>query len=73
VEVGDLRSAELRSKDSVDGAERTGSGRAFQSVTVLKEGVFVGISAGRKWDECISFHIVGCVSRAALPEMISRD
>ena len=35
MEVGDLRSAELRSKDSVDGAERTGSGRAFQSVTVL--------------------------------------
>jgi len=33
VEVGDLQSAAR--KDSVDGAERTGSGRVFQSVTVL--------------------------------------
>jgi len=34
VEVGDLQSAAW--KDSVDGAEQTGSGRrAFQSVTVL--------------------------------------
>jgi len=33
VEVGDLRSAARN--DSIDGAERTASGRAFQSVTVL--------------------------------------
>ena len=33
VEVDDLWSAAR--KDSVDGAERTGSGRAFQSTTVL--------------------------------------
>jgi len=35
VEVDDLWSAAR--KDSVDGAERTGSGRTFQSVTVLEK------------------------------------
>jgi len=64
VEVGDLRSAAR--KDSVDGAERSGSGNCAG-----KEGVFVGISAGKKRDECISSTLSG--ASRELPEMISRD
>jgi len=59
VEVGDLQSAAR--KDSIDDAKRAGSGRAFQSVTVLGKEYF--ISAGRKWDECISSTLSG-VSRS---------